>query len=118
MPKRNYLLVICLGMLMQLGYAQPAKLAGECAIKARSPAVVILVCPPHSDATTWRVAGGLACEARHFCNAWIWDDDASAPDKAPATDAELSKIDSRAAVAVWVNDSQSLMTLKKAGSLK
>jgi hypothetical protein len=103
---------------MPFAHAQSEQTAGECSIKARSNAVVILVCPPLSNAENWRVAGSAACESKQFCNAWVWDDSGKAPNKAPATDADLPKNSSGAAVAIWVNDSKSLVTLKKVGAHK
>ena len=44
---------------------------------------------------------------------WIWDDAALVPETAPATDAELPKDRTGKAVAVWANDSQSLVSLRK-----
>jgi hypothetical protein len=96
-----------------LAHAQPQKPAEECTVKSRSDAVVLLLCPPQADAELWRMAGEAACSTRAACNAWIWDDATKVPDKAPATDAELPKQRTAAAVAVWVNDSKSLMTLKR-----
>lgn len=115
---RNFLQVVCLLGLAQPSFSQPQKAAGDCTIKARSDAVVILVCPAFSKAEVWRRAGEAACETKQVCNAWVWDDSAKAPDKAPKIDSQLSKINSVEAVAIWVNDSKSLMTLKKAGSSK
>lgn len=118
MPNRNFLFVIFFGALMQFTHAQSEKTAGECSVKARSNAVVILVCPPLSNAEQWRISGSAACDTKQFCNAWMWDDNAKAPDKAPATDADLPKSSSGAAIAIWVNDSKSLITLKKASAQK
>ncbi len=115
---RNLLFAVCLVGLTQLSYSQAKKQAGECTIKARSDAVVIMVCPVRSTADTWRVAGEAACESKQLCNAWVWDNNAKAPDKAPATDAELPKSSSSAAVAIWVNDSKSLVKLKKTAAAK
>ena len=118
MSCRHFLLVVCLASVAQLSYSQPKKPAGECTVKARSDAVVIMVCPVLSNAEVWRMAGEAACESKKACNAWVWDDDAKAPDKAPKTDAQLPKSTSAQAVAIWVNDSKSLVKLKKAGASK
>lgn len=79
---------------------------------------MIMVCPVFADADVWRMAGEAACESKQACNAWVWDDDAKAPNKAPKTDAQLPKSTSAQAVAIWVNDSKSLVKLKKAGASK
>ncbi len=118
MSYRNLLFAACLIGLTQLSYSQPKKQVGECTVKARSDAVVIMVCPVRATADTWRVAGEAACESKQLCNAWVWDNNAKAPEKAPATDAELPKSSSSAAVAIWVNDSKSLVKLKKTNTSK
>jgi hypothetical protein len=118
MCSRNILIALCLLSVAQLGYSQPRKPAGECTIKARSDAVVIMVCPVTSNADVWRTAGEAACESSQVCNAWVWDDDAKAPEKAPQTDAQLPKSRTAKAVAIWVNDSKSLVKLKKSGVAK
>jgi hypothetical protein len=48
-----------------------------------------------------------------MCNAWIWDDPTKAPVKAPATDSDMPKGQAAAAVAIWVNDSNSLISLQR-----
>lgn len=115
---RNLMLAVCLVALTQVSHSQPKKQAGECTIKARSDAVVIMVCPAFADLNAWRVAGEAACESKQLCNAWLWNDNAKAPDRAPMTDADLPKSSSATAVAIWVNDSKSLVKLKKTSALK
>jgi len=100
--------------LAQLSYAQTGKLENGCRIKVRSDAVVILVCPENASAEVWRAAGEAACGPKLLCNAWVWDDNAKAPDTAPVTDPDLPKKAAAQAVAIWVNDSKSLVTLTKA----
>jgi len=104
--------------LAQLSYAQAVKTDNGCKIKVRSDAVVILVCPSASTADVWRAAGQAACGPKLFCNAWVWDDNAKAPDTAPVTDAEIPKSATTQAIAIWVNDSKSLVTLKKVAFTK
>ncbi|MEX0730013.1 MAG: hypothetical protein WED00_14925 [Aquisalimonadaceae bacterium] len=84
-----------------------------CSVKSRSDAVVIVVCEPGVSEQGLREAGRAACGDNAQCNAWIWDDSAAAPATAPARDADLPKDRSGAAVAVWVNDTGSLLTIKR-----
>lgn len=100
--------------LATLSYAQPKKTETDCQVKVRSDAVVILVCPAMSSADSWRAAGEAACGPKLLCNAWVWDDYAKAPNVAPVTDAELSKTATVQAIGIWINDSKSVVTLKKA----
>ena len=93
--------------------ADDALMPTGCTVKNRSDAVVLVVCGSGLSESVWHEAGKAACGDRHYCNAWIWDDESKVPRVAPATDAGLRKVDSAAAVAVWINDSEMLMTLKR-----
>ena len=75
--------------------------------------MVLMFCPGQLNEKAWIEAGKSACGLGQLCNVWIWDDRSKMPGTAPNTDAELSKKHAGAAVAIWVNDSQSLMKLKK-----
>jgi len=95
--------------------AKPTAEAGACSVKSRSERVAIVVCPPGSKQDMLRAAGTAACKGQTgTCNAWIWDNAAKAPAKAPAIDTDMPKSVTGAARAVWINDSQSLMELRKA----
>lgn len=84
-----------------------------CRTKDRSDTVVLMFCPSPLGEQAWIEAAKSACGVTQLCNVWIWDDQSKMPKKAPKTDAELSKAHTSAAVAVWINDSQSLMKLRK-----
>ncbi|PZW47075.1 hypothetical protein C8P66_107113 [Humitalea rosea] len=118
MPARTLFLAMAIAALPAGGKAQaPAQAqaqSGACVIKSRSETLVVMVCPPRADAVAWRSAGQAACAARNICNVWIWDDATKAPPLAPRTDAGLSRANSGAAVAIWVNDSASLVLLRRA----
>ena len=85
--------------------------ATPCTIKTRNDRIVIMVCPQGLGRTEWQNAGKSACDATKRCRVWIWDDAGKAPDAAPASDEALSQKLAFAAVAVWVNDSESLILL-------
>ncbi|XVJ68343.1 MAG: hypothetical protein HEQ39_00860 [Rhizobacter sp.] len=87
----------------------------SCNVTQRSEAVVLMLCPPAQNEVTWRAAALKACEGKQRCNVWIWDDATNLPATAPATDAELPKSLTAKAVAIWAQDSQSLVALRKAG---
>ncbi len=85
----------------------------DCTVKSRSSAVVLMHCKANVAETVWVEAAKAACEPGKACNVWIWDDASKMPQVAPKTDAELPKSATGAAVAVWINDTANLMTLKK-----
>ena len=103
------LLVLAAGPALSLAQAQPA----ACQVKDSSAAVVLMVCPPGTNAQAWRAAGLQACATRKDCNVWIWDDAADVPAKSPVTDADLPKDRTAKAVAIWVQQTQDLVTLKR-----
>lgn len=84
-----------------------------CSVKARSNAVVLMHCKANLKETDWVEAAKAVCEPGKACNVWIWEDASKIPATAPNTDADLPKSSTGAAVAVWINDSASLMKLKK-----
>ncbi len=86
----------------------------QCKIVDRSALVVVVVCPQETSRDALRETGMRACKGQNPCNAWIWTDDASAPVKAPATDKELPKPATSAARAVWINDAQQLLEIRRA----
>jgi len=86
---------------------------GACTVMNRSNAVVVVVCPTNTSQDALRTAGLSACKGSTTCNAWIWDDAAKAPVKAPATDQDLPKAAAGTARAVWIQDAQQLMELRK-----
>jgi hypothetical protein len=101
-------------LLAQAPAAQAAPEAA-CAVKSRSERVVVMVCPASATPAVMKAAGQAACKDKTGgCNAWIWDDASKAPMKAPAIDTDMPKTTTGAARAVWLNDSQSLMEVRKA----
>lgn len=99
--------------------AQPAASAGtSCSVRAQSTAIVVMVCPKGYDASTIQAAATAACGARQDCNVWVWDAESKAPQKAPQRDADFDKAQAATAIAVWANDSKSLMRLQRVGAPK
>lgn len=90
----------------------------QCTVKNHSETMVVVVCQPGLEQMVWSKAGRQACGPRTQCNAWIWDDTKKAPDVAPLADANLAPQQSASAVAVWANDSQSLLVIKSANKTK
>lgn len=86
---------------------------GPCSVQDRSEAVVIMICPAALSEDDLRTAGQKACGEELFCNVWIWNDAADAPDVAPETDGELDKAKTSLATAIWVNDSESLVLVRR-----
>lgn len=77
-----------------------------------------MVCPKGYDASTIQAAATAACGARQDCNVWVWDAESKAPQKAPQRDADFDKAQAATAIAVWANDSKSLMRLQRVGAPK
>lgn len=94
------------------GAQAPASAASACRVVDRTEAVVVMVCTAGSDADTIRAAAAAACGERAACNVWVWDSAAKAPKRAPVADAQLDKSQAGSAIAIWANDSQSLMRLR------
>lgn len=117
MNQRSILRVfMSLGVLLMSSHTAAAPQApAVCAVTQRSEAVVLMLCPPAQTEVTWRAAALKACDGKQRCNVWIWDDAAQLPATAPVTDAELPKALTAKAVAIWAQDSQSLVSLRKAG---
>lgn len=90
-----------------------AQAADSCTVKDRSERLALVVCPAGSSQSLLRQAGEAACAGKQVCNAWIWEDTAQVPAKAPATDTELPKAATGAARAVWVQDAGQLMELRR-----
>lgn len=111
---RMLLGVILCGLIGSVQAAPVAAEAGSCSVKSRSERVAIVVCPSGAKQDVLRAAGAAACKSHTAgCNAWIWDDPAKAPMKAPAIDTDMPKSTTGSARAVWLNESQSLMELRK-----
>ncbi len=86
----------------------------ECSIRDSSEKVVLVVCPAGLDQPEWRAAGTKACRSTTgICNAWIWDSQEKAPEKAPLMDGDMDIKNRGDAIAVWVNDAQRLMIIRK-----
>lgn len=94
--------------------AGAAHSAALCRTVSHSEAVAIVLCEPKAQATDWRVAGAAACKGKAACNAWIWDDAAKAPQKAPQKDADMPKSQTGAARAVLVMPGGDLILVRKA----
>jgi len=88
--------------------------AQACATQDSSEQLALVLCGKSADQAALKAAGMAACKGKKVCNAWIWDDAAKLPAKAPATDKDLPKSATGAARAIWINDSQTLMELRKA----
>ncbi len=100
-----------LGLLTSVG-AQAAP--SNCVTKDSSAQLALVLCATGADQASLKSAGQAACKGKAPCNAWIWEDASKLPPKAPATDKDLPKSATGAARAVWIQDSQSLIELRKA----
>lgn len=80
-----------------------------CRIKARSTQLIVLICTPDAGDQVWRVRSQAACADQSRCNVWIWDQPAKAPEFAPWSHVQISQLHANTAVAVWINESQTLI---------
>ncbi|SEO17461.1 hypothetical protein SAMN05216404_1134 [Nitrosospira multiformis] len=109
----KYFSLICFMFMGVSALADPVAPSSQCTIRDRNDTIVILVCAPGGNPESWRDAAQAACGSTLMCNAWIWDDPSKAPVKAPATDSDMPKGQAVAAIAIWVNDSNSLISLQR-----
>ncbi len=107
-------------LLALCAFAAPAAAADTvpagtttCEVADRSSTVVLLACPAGLAPEALRQAGTAACLMRTQCNAWIWTDRTKMPKTAPAVQADLPESARAHAIAIWANDSQSLLTLRR-----
>ena len=92
----------------------PSDSTPECNVIASKLGLIVLVCPEGLTDTELQAAGQRACgPTMWLCNAWIWDDVAAAPADVPLGNNNLDEDAVRQAVAVWVNDAQSLIKIRK-----
>lgn len=115
--KKAFFGFLCLTALIATApasFSAEEGMPGACALKDRSSAVAVVVCEPDAEDSVWREAGLAACGTDPECNVWIWASEEAAPDSAPDTDTGLGEQYTATAVAVWVNDSQSLIALNRA----
>ncbi|MFT3803242.1 MAG: hypothetical protein QM766_18770 [Burkholderiaceae bacterium] len=84
-----------------------------CELVDRNDGVALLVCPHGLDNEALRQAGTAACHSSQQCKAWVWNDRSKVPDKAPVRDADIPESSRRYAAAIWVNESQGLITLRR-----
>ena len=110
--RHAFLAWACLGCW---GIAQPAEAqkASTCEVRDTSGMVTLVLCPPGLDTDALRAAGVAACKGRMPCGAWIWDSPARMPTTAPDRHDALPPEAIAAAKAIWVEESQSLITLEK-----
>jgi hypothetical protein len=115
---KNFVVLLAAVTATQFSISAPASIPQQCIVKDRSNTVVVMVCQPNLSQSVWQKAGEAVCEAGQMCNVWIWDDPKKAPLNAPVTDAEFPKTHAASAVAIWVNDARSVITVKKKNKSK
>lgn len=85
----------------------------ECELKSRSNDVILMQCSASPSDDDFTKVGQDACGDDSACNVWFWGAGVDLPENAPEKDSDLPKSLSSQALAVWVNDSGSLLKLKK-----
>lgn len=111
----NCTMVASIALLWASAGAMAQGNTGVCRVKDQTENVAVVICPIQTNREALQAAGVAACKGRlESCNAWIWDDSAKAPSKAPVRDTDMPKSVTGSARAVWVNDSSSLIEVRKA----
>ena len=114
----GYLVAVLLVFANFGGVANSAENASQsaptCDVVASKLGLIVLVCPEGLSEEELQAAGQKACGPTMWvCNAWIWDDAAAAPADVPLGNNNLDEAAVKQAVAVWVNDAQSLIKIRK-----
>jgi hypothetical protein len=114
-PLAQLTLVLALGAGATSAIGAETVPAGSatCSVIDRSKAVALLACPADLSNEALREAGMAACHPIAQCRAWVWVDRSKIPDKAPEKDADIPESARAHAVAIWVNESQGLITLRR-----
>lgn len=87
--------------------------ANECKLVSRSNDVALMQCSKDAHQDRWVASAKAICLDDSRCNVWIWSTDVQLPQQAPDTDIELPKSLTSQAIAVWANDTATLLQLKK-----
>lgn len=85
----------------------------NCDLQSRSENLVLMNCERGVSVDVLKETGRSVCADDQTCNVWFWEDRKDIPEVAPLLDSELPKSLTSSATAVWINDSDSLLTLKK-----
>lgn len=85
----------------------------SCEEQSRSENLVLMNCERGVSVDVLKETGRNVCGDDQTCNVWFWEDRKDIPAVAPLLDSELPKSLASSATAVWVNDSDSLLQLKK-----
>ncbi len=92
--------------------AQETK-AAQCEQKAASKVISIVICPKDLSLEQLAEAGKTFCDQRLPCGAWIWSDQASAPEEAPENHDGLTKAEVTSAVGVWIAEQSQFISIEK-----
>lgn len=114
-PLSQFAIAVVLGGTALGAIAADSVPAGSatCSVIDRSNAVALLACPGGLSHEDLRQAGTAACHPIVQCHAWVWTDRSKIPGKAPENEADIPESARAHAVAIWVNESQGLVTLRR-----
>lgn len=114
-PLSQIVIAAVLGSAALAAIAADSVPAGSatCSVIDRSSAVALLACPGGLSHEALRQAGTAACHPVVQCHAWVWADRSKVPGKAPEKEADIPESSRAYAVAIWVNESQGLVTLRR-----
>lgn len=86
-----------------------------CSLHDTSGRIALAICPPGLGEMAWQEAGRRACDGQAICGAWIWEDAAALPEKAPTAHDGLAPEVIAQARAIWVQEDESLIVLTRVG---
>ncbi|MGI9389518.1 MAG: hypothetical protein ACR2O1_05615 [Boseongicola sp.] len=100
-------------MLFLLGSLPASADGAKCTEMGTNGMVTMLLCPTDLDDEVLAEEGRIACGDRKPCGAWLWTDAAAIPETAPANHDDLPESAIQSAIAVWVNESGNLITIRR-----
>ncbi len=115
----SFILYVLIVLIMSLPLGATAESESKdsakgCQLRISHGALAIVVCPADLDMYELRKAGVNACSLVSGCTAWIWDDPSKAPDfNQIVTGQKISKEQTADAVAIWDNNTQQMMLLRR-----
>ena len=90
-----------------------AETADACNTLDSTKWIRVVLCPPGLELDALQQAGDRACDGQVPCGAWIWDDIANAPERAPENHDGLSKAEVTSAKGVWVAEDKTFIQIDK-----
>lgn len=108
--KIQFALAIGFGFFAATASAQDER---KCELRGTNEMVTLLLCPAGLSDEALATEGQIACDGRKPCGAWIWVNEADVPEAVPARHDELTAEAIQSSIAVWVNETDNLVTIRR-----